>query len=82
MMVIAWHKAKSTHVAVSLIQREVGDVCVDSVGLHCYRASGALLPGEWCTATGRAVVRPDCLSGVLCTAAGSNGHIRELYEFF
>ena len=40
------NQAKETHVAVSLIQREVGDVCVDSVGLHCYRASGALLPGE------------------------------------
>ena len=40
------NQAKGTHVGVNLIQREVGEVCVDSVGLHCYRASGALLPGE------------------------------------
>lgn len=47
MVIVAYdNQAKETHVAVSLIEREVGDVCVDSVGLHCYRASGALLPGE------------------------------------
>lgn len=69
------HTSKSQMLRYRTSDGEYGRSGVGA-GMHCYRASGALLPGE------RAVVRPAWLVGVLCTAADSNGSIITRFDCF